>query len=133
MDRITLIHNDHVSLWYHPGDKIVHHRYEKYADSESHRAMLLKGVECLERYHATKWLSDDRNHIVVREEDAKWGQQVWTPRAIRAGFKYWAIVLPMAAIGKLNLTRLAEEHAKLGVTVKSFADIDPAFSWLRSV
>jgi hypothetical protein len=133
MDSITLMQNEYVSLWYHPDDKIVHHRYEKYADSESHRAMLLRGLECLERNQATKWLSDDRNHVVVREEDAVWGAKVWTPRAIRAGFRYWAIVLPVAAIGKLNLSRLGEEHAKQGVTVKMFTDINSAFAWLRSV
>jgi hypothetical protein len=133
VEPITLMQNEHVTLWYHPEDRIVHHRFEKNADSASHRAMLLKGAECLEERHAGKWLSDDRNHVVVREEDAVWGQQVWTPRVIRAGFRFWAIVLPVAAIGKLNLKRLAEEHAKLGVTVKTFTDTDAAFAWLRSV
>ncbi|MFC1641460.1 hypothetical protein ACFL5O_02040 [Myxococcota bacterium] len=133
MDAITIMQNEYVTLWYHPADKIVHHRFEKSADSESHRAMLLRGAECLEKHHAQKWLSDDRNHVVVREDDAIWGEKVWTPRVLRAGFKFWAIVLPIRAIGQLNLKRLAQEHAELGVTVKTFTEVDSAFQWLQSV
>jgi hypothetical protein len=94
--------------------------------------MLLKGAECLEQNRARKWLSDDTTHIVVREEDAIWTAKEWTPRVIRAGFQYWAIVLPFSEIGKLNLKRLAEEHARLGVTVKTFTGLDPALRWLRA-
>ena len=132
MQSEILMQNEYVTLWYHPEHKIIHHRFEKSADSTSHRTMLTKGAECLEKFKATKWLSDDRNHVVVREEDAIWGQKEWSPRVIRAGFKFWAIVLPHTAIGKLNLRRLAEEHAKLGVTVKTFTDVDAAMEWLQA-
>jgi hypothetical protein len=33
----------------------------------------------------------------------EWADTVWLPRVLRAGFKFWAIVLPKAAIGKLNM------------------------------
>ncbi len=38
----------------------------------------------------------------------------WLPRVLGAGFKYWAIVLPAGAIGKLNMRRLASQHASHG-------------------
>lgn len=31
--------------------------------------------------------------------DEEWSDVTWLPRVLRGGFKYWAIVLPSAAIG----------------------------------
>ncbi len=133
MEPIQVMQNEYVTVWFHPDGKIVHHRLEKYPDSATFRAMLTKGAECMEFHHAHKWLSDDRKHIVVRDADAEWGAKVWTPRVMRAGFKYWGIVVPSAAIGQLNLARLAEEYRRLGVVVQTFSDVESALKWLRSV
>ena len=129
---ITLLDDEYVGLWYHPDSHIVHHKIRKFPSSESFRAMLTKGAEWLERYHASKWLSDDKNNVVVRDDDAHWGDTVWAPRVIAAGFKYWAIVLPLSAVGQLNMKRFAEEYRKRGVTVGTFDTVAAAERWLKA-
>ena len=132
MDPIILLANDYVSLWHHPDENIIHHKINKFVESASFRAMLTAGAECLEKHRCKKWLSDDKDSTVIRDGDAEWATTVWSPRVIRAGFKYWAIVLPSAAIGQLNMKRFADEYRHRGVTVSVFDNVDAAFGWLKA-
>jgi hypothetical protein len=127
-----ILQTEAVRLWYHAASGIVHHRLETVPDSESFRALLLAGAELLERERAQKWLSDDRKNLVVRDPDSEWARQVWLPRVLRSGFKFWAIVLPTAAIGKLNMRRFAAEYSKIGLNVNAVDSPETAFDWLRS-
>jgi hypothetical protein len=58
---------------------------------------------------------------------------MWARRVIKAGLKYWAIVVPENAVGSMQMQRLANEYRKRGVTVNAFADLDTALAWLTSV
>lgn len=128
-----LIHqNERITLWYYPELKIVHHQMLAPPTSDEFRELLIKGTETLERYHAIKWLSDDRGNTLLRPQDEEWAQAVWLPRVLQAGFKHWAIVLPEAAIGKLNMTRLATLHARFGINSRVEATPQPAFDWLKA-
>lgn len=46
------------------------------------------------------------------------GRTVWCGRVLEAGWRHWGIVLPTAAIGKLNLRCFAHKYAQLGVEVR---------------
>ena len=124
---------DMVTLWYHPEEKIVHHQIHKYAYGEEFRRVLVLGVETLKKNGACKWLSDDRSHKAIPKEDIDWGRNEWTGMAIKAGWKYWAIVPPTSAVGKMSYERMIEEYRSLGVDVSVFDDAEQAMEWLKSV
>jgi hypothetical protein len=129
-EQKLILQTESVTLWYYPQLKLVHHRMLKPPDSAAFRDLLTKGAEVAEHFKAPKWLSDDRGNTVVREPDADWAEREWLPRVLRAGFKYWAIVLPTAAIGKLNMRRLATEHLQKGLTSAVMDTPEEAFEWL---
>jgi hypothetical protein len=131
-ERRTILENDSVALWYYPELKIVHHRMITAPTSEQFRELLTEGAEVVERHGAPKWLSDDRGNVVLRDYDERWSDREWMPRVLRAGFKYWAIVLPTAAIGKLNMRRLAADHARRGILSSAQPTPEAAFKWLRA-
>lgn len=131
-ERKLILDKESVVLWYYPELKIVHHRMLQAPDSASFRELLTSGAELLERFRAVKWLSDDRANTVLREPDTDWADREWLPRVVRSGFKYWAIVLPTAAIGKLNMRRLASEHSRRGITSSVFEAPEDAFDWLKN-
>lgn len=133
MRKTTIIENESMSLWYHPKAKIVHHKIYKFPDEGIFREVLERGAEYMERYRAKKWLSDDADSPVVRAEDVEWGDTIWAPRVIRAGFKYWAIVQPKKAIGSLQMNKFVEEYGERGVTAKLFEKVEDALAWLESV
>jgi len=120
------------SLWYHPQIKLVHHCMHQPMSSPEFRKMLVRGAELLVSHRATKWLSDDRTHRVLSPEDSEWGVNVWFPRARASGFRHWGIVMPVAAIGKLNSNRFAHEYAQQGVEVRVADNPEELFDWLSS-
>ena len=111
---------------------MVHHAIRGKISSAEFRDLLTKGAECLEKNRAVKWLSDDTKNGPISPEDSTWGEVVWGTRVIRAGFKFWAIVVPANAVGSLQMRRFANAYRDRRVTVEIFADPAQALSWLES-
>ena len=132
MEKKAVINKDYMELWYHPDSKIVHHKMKQTLPKGGHKELLSTGAEYMEKYRAVKWLSDDRDMVVVREEDYKWANENWTPRVLKAGFKYWAIVLPKSAIGTMQMKGFVKQYKDLGVEVEVFETLESAMKWLES-
>jgi len=132
MARIGLLSKEYVTLWYHPDLKIVHHKIHGFAPSVHFRELLTRGAECLEQNGCRKWLSDDRDSAPIRPEDNEWGDTVWAPRVIAAGFAYWAIVVPDKAVARLQMQRFCNEYRERGVTAELFDTDERALAWLAN-
>ena len=132
MEKKVILDNEFMTLWYHPDKKIIHHEFHKFTQGETLRDCLSAGAEQMEFKGAQKWLSDDRKNTVVGEDDMKWTSTVWRPRVIKAGWKYWALVLPEKTIGKMNMNRIIKDYGETGVTVQAFSDPDEALKWLEA-
>lgn len=129
----TVIESDWVSLWFYPLTRILHHRIYKFLPPEPFQELLTTGVQHLERYKGTKWLGDNRDNPVVSQENHEWARAVWAPRALKAGFKYWAAIMPTQAIGRLQLRKFIQEYEELGVTAQAFQEVDEGLQWLQAV
>jgi hypothetical protein len=129
----TVWENDLAVVWYHPVEKVVHHKIKKWLGAEGFKTMLTIGADCFEKNRCKKWLSDDRANAVVPPGIAEWGQQVWTPRVIKAGFKWWAVLMPDKAAGRLSMRGFIDTYRGLGVTVDIFADETSALDWLNGL
>ena len=66
---------------------------------------MLRGTDLLKEKGATKWLSDARNSNAITRADLEWGDDVWLPKAVEYGWKYWAIVEPERFIGQMEIKR----------------------------
>lgn len=49
---------------------------------------------------------------------------------MKAGWKYWALILPEKVIGQLYMKRLVERGDQQGITVQLFSDPAKAMAWL---
>jgi len=129
--RITVLESDAVCLWYHPRAGIVHHQLLKPVGGDTFQKVLLAGLCLMNEHHARKWLSDDRANPVLSPEDGAWSQEYWLPRAIQAGWKYWAVLPPEKARGQVTMKRLvAFVGEESGVTIEIFSDPEKALQWL---
>jgi hypothetical protein len=131
MSKITIIDNEFAFLWFHPETKIVHHEIKKYVFGKHLREILDQGYEQMKKTGAQKWLSDDRKNNALSPEDGEWAQNDWSPRVIKAGWKYWAIVLPEKVMGQMNMRLFIDSYTKVGVTVQIFSNPDEALKWLE--
>ena len=89
------------------------------------------GVEILQQYHAVKWLSDNRAIDAHTDEETEWVNTHWLPKAIAAGWKYWALVVPKSTAGKMNMNEFVESFYEMGVRVMVFSEPDAAMQWLE--
>ena len=133
MAKVTILDTPVVTLWYHPDKKIVHHQIHKFVSGPLFRQFLTAGTEALEKFRATKWLSDDRANSVLAQDDLEWSHRTWFPRTARAGWKYWAIVQPGKVLAQAAMERLVKEYSAQGVTAQFFTDVEQATRWLERV
>lgn len=130
MPTIVAIENEFATVQLHTEHGIVHHRFKKFIFGERFREALTAGVELMEKHGATKWLSDDRSNGALSAADSEWSTTEWSDRALRAGWKSWAVVLPEVVVGQMNMRRFVQLHKSNGVEVRVFTDPDLAMAWL---
>ncbi len=80
-----------------------------------------------------KQSSDNRNMGTHTAEDVEWVNSDWTPRAIKAGWKKWALVQPQSALSAMSEKNLVDFFAENGIEVKIFETPEAGFKWLESV
>jgi len=128
--RETLLENDAASLWYYPDYGIIHHKIHKFIMGDKFKEVMLTGAEYCEKKNCKKWLSDDRKSSALRKVDVEWGNENWQPIMIKAGWKYWAVVMPDLMAGKLTMRAIIDYYKERNVTVEIFDDVDLALKWL---
>ena len=121
------------TLWYHAQGNIIHHQIRAFIHGEAFHKLLETGVEQMILHKASKWLSDDRGNGAIKPEDGVWAQTVWAPKAVKAGWKSWALVLPTSAVGKMNMKKFTDDNSKLGIAARAFDNPEAALAWLQSV
>ena len=130
MNKILVVDNSLISVWAYPEKALIHHQMKTYCHGDEFRAGLTRGVEAMERYRATKWLSDDRFHGALPPDDEAWSVGTWFPRAKAAGWKRWGIVKPAKIIGQVFMDRISRMYAEHGIEARTFSDPDEAWKWL---
>jgi hypothetical protein len=133
MPTITLLDDNYASLVYHQEQKIVHHCFHKALDSQHLRTVLNQGVDLLTQHGASKWLSDNREIDPHSDEDGRWVNDNWLPRAVAAGWKYWALVVPEEVAARLNMTEFVNSFFERGIRIMVFSEPTNAMKWLEGV
>ena len=133
MSKTTVFDSDSMAISYYPDKKILVQETLKFTSSEERRKSLEEGLKIIEKDHVTKWLTNNKSGSAIPEEDFEWGIDEWFPRAIKAGLKYWAVILPEKAVGKLSGKKMLDGVAKHGITIKIFQTEEDAVKWLDGV
>ncbi len=132
MAKIEIFKNEQISVYYLLEEKIIYHVMHGQVEGQPFRDALLAATDVLMKNKASKWLSDDRLNPALKQADQKWILEVWQPKVLKAGWKYWAIILPEDAVGKLRMSVMATQYAKLGVKVNAFSSPEEGLTWLKS-
>ncbi|GJQ61368.1 MAG: hypothetical protein SCALA702_04210 [Melioribacteraceae bacterium] len=127
-----ILENDFATLVIYPEKGIIHHTFHKFIFGEHFQEAMTKGADAFVANNCSKWLSDDRGNAALRQQDAEWGREFWENRILGAGWKYWAVIPPVKAIGKLNIKAFIERYKSKGVVVEIFDNLDSALKWLES-
>jgi hypothetical protein len=106
---------------------------EGFVEGEELRTGLNKGIELLVKKRSNRWLAEMKKRKVHTEEDQRWIVDDWTPRAVAAGLRFAAFVLPTSVISKMSLKRMNQVVAERSFEIGYFDDLDEARRWLSAM
>lgn len=111
--------------------------WKGFACDEPFQTALDRGLSELSARKGRRWLADLRRLGVLSPEDQKWAGEDWYPRAVQAGLRSMAIVMPKRAIAKMAVSGglradpLQAFFAASPLTVQYFSEIEAARQWLK--
>jgi hypothetical protein len=135
MSPTVLVTNDYITLEYHPDKNLIYHTIHQPIGDQPQllRDALNAGTDALAKYRATKWLSDDRKNGPLPSEIMEWGFTDWNPRTIKAGWKYWANIVPQELAAAGTLMPVIEDLFRFGLQMRVFTNLEDAQNWLDGV
>ena len=88
------------------------------------------GIEYMQANGLFKWLSDDRNNGPLPENVMMWFFSDWRDRAVAAGWKFWANIVPQDVIAAGSLIPVIHDLAEHGVKMNVYASMERDRDWL---
>jgi FAD/FMN-containing dehydrogenase len=108
-------------------------KWKAWANSIEYRAAQEAVILALRENHASRNLIDSRDSRVVSDEDQEWLVEDWMPRAVAAGRRWTAIVLPKSALGRTIAENIDKRPRSSLVKVEHFQTVEEAAAWLSTV
>jgi hypothetical protein len=107
--------------------------WKEWADSAEYRAAHETILMAIRENHASKNLIDATQSKVVSDSDQRWLIDNWIPRAVAAGRRSTAVVMPRSALGR-TISENIDKAAPSDVTqVEYFDTAAEAAAWLSTL
>lgn len=130
MPKEVTFDSEYATLWFDSDLKAVCLRHKKAAPAEVVRDLLCRGGDLLAMEGARKWLSDSRENSRPPAGIEEWAVGTWLPQTLRAGWRFWAVVAPLAKAAQEAMQHHVSVYRGFGLTVRVFSDPDEAAKWL---
>jgi hypothetical protein len=104
--------------------------WEGWADSNEFAAVLDAEVDALKQNHGSRLLADCQRQKVLKPADQDRADQEWLPRALAAGLKRFAVVVPASVLAEMNIRDRLGKVAVNTLEVEYFAAVAEAREWL---
>jgi hypothetical protein len=110
--------------------QLVHVEWDGWADSTEFAALLDAELQALKQHRGSRLLADCRRQRVLNPKDQERANREWLPRALAAGLKRFAIVVPESVVADMNLRDSLEKASAANLEVEYFATVEEAREWL---
>ena len=118
------------SVSWDPTARLVLVEWEGWADSAEFAALLDAEVRALSEHRTSRLMADCRRQKVLRPEDQERADREWLPRALAAGLKRFAIVLPTSLLAAMNVQDRLGKVPSATLDIAYFEGVDEARAWL---
>jgi hypothetical protein len=108
---------------------VVHIEAKGWADTAESHVVLDSAIQAMTDHQGSRWLFDGRDMKAIKASDLRWITEVWLPRALAAGLRVAAIVMPRSVKAMKNIDDMAKA-AENGIEVRYFSTVEKARQWL---
>ncbi|GAC1662683.1 MAG: hypothetical protein PVS2B1_21560 [Candidatus Dormibacteraceae bacterium] len=109
--------------------KLVVVEWEGWADSKEFKELLDAEIKAVREHGGSRLLADCRQQKVINPADQDRANRDWLPRAMAAGLKRFAVVLPQSGLAAMNL-KDALKAADPRLRVAYFGTVEEGRAWL---
>lgn len=106
--------------------------WEGWANSAEFNALLDAEIKALETHRGGLLLADCTLQRVLNTAEQERANREWIPRAVAAGLKKFAIVLPVSQLAAAHIRERTSEALPSAYEVAYFDDVERATSWLHT-
>lgn len=106
--------------------------WKGFVTGKTFRDSVDKGLELLIEKRSHKWLADLSKMGVISQEDQKWADEDWFPRAVKAGIRYMAMIRPQKIISQMSVRNVISQVGDLKIETEYFENAKDAKAWLCS-
>jgi hypothetical protein len=118
------------SVSWEEGAQLVFVEWHGWANSAEFAALLDAELRALKEHRGSRLLADCRRQKVLNPKDQDLANREWLPRALKAGLKRFAIVLPASVVADMNIRDSLGKASAEGLQVGYFATVDEARDWV---
>lgn len=111
----------------------VYVKWKAWANAAEYRAAQEVVLDAIRENHASRHLIDSTDRRVITDDDQRWLVEDWMPRAVAAGRRWTAIVLPTSALVRTIEENIDRYPRPALVTVEHFETAADAAAWLSTV
>ena len=104
--------------------------WDGWANSAEFSALLEAEIKALQEHGGSCLLADCRRQRILNPADQERADREWTPRAIMAGLKRFAIVLPESDMAAGHLQERLAKVPKTAMQIAYFGSVEQAQEWL---
>jgi hypothetical protein len=113
-----------------PGLQAVSTEWQGWADRSEFLAVLDASLAAIKRHHASRGLVDSLKQEALSPPDQDWVNQDWFPRALAAGLRRLALVIPESALVMMSIEDVLSRVRGTMLDVAYFATVAEARTWL---
>ena len=123
-----------VTVTWRPADGYILIEMKAWCESSEYAAALEAALVAIREQKATKQVVDARAGRALVERDQQFVATDWLPRALAAGLKYTALVMPKSQVATVNVENIATRAPTSGSpNTRFFATLREAATWIRSL
>jgi hypothetical protein len=115
--------------WDEPG-QLVLVEWRGWANATEFSELLEAEIVALRKHHGTRMLADCRRQKGLSAADQDRANENWLPRALAAGLKRFAVVVPSSALAAANLKERLGKVRPGALELAYFATPEEARDWL---
>ncbi len=131
---MLVFRNGDCKIYYYSDLAIVHLDWtDKMAKPKGFREACEFALQLMIEKKVYKMIADNSKVPIVMHENRKWLTEDWFPRAIAAGFRYSAVVVPDNEFVKFTIKEIDQDLHNTPFTIQYFTNVEDAKAWLAKI